>query len=387
MANQFEKNILITDAIEILYKTCLEAHNQGRQLLGAQSYEGSTLRDALNNNNSIIEVDNGFKLNIHVQTAIRSFNTKATQMDVSAYHYEDVSAIKFTEFCGNIQGVCAAYCLLTWQFRNGEKRYFFCKDDALELAIDVLLDNLPEEYLELISKKQFRTKEVPYLRDFWKTNWEKNEVKIYYETSDTFIKDEFVTNILPLANDNAHDSLIILDVGGGKGRLAEKLINLLIEAKISFKFLLIEPDVSQWKIAQERLTQYSDLGVEVINASVNDFSMLEQYGEYINRVNGIILSGGPINEKIVKMEDAEKNLTQLRPLLADNGIIIATGLTPVFFTKKDFTNKYYLDVLSTVKRTSERAFGSDNLFQCYVMKKTPTQDLEQGLSIFSNVHP
>lgn len=377
MANQFEKNMLITDAIETLYKTCMEAHNQGRQLFGAQSYEGSTLRNVLNNNNSIIEVDNGFKLNIHVQTAIRSFNTKATQMDVSSYNYEDVSAIKLSEFSGNIQGVCDAYYLLTFQFKNNEKRHFFCKDAALESSIDVLLDNLPEEHLELISKKQFRTKEVPYLRDFWKTNWETSEVKTYYETSDTFIKDKFVTNILPLAHE--YECLTIMDVGGGKGRLAEKLINLLIDEKTPFKYLLIEPDVSQWEIARERLTLYADSGVEVINASVNDFSTLEQYREYTKKVNGIILSGGPINEKIVKMEDAEKNLVQLLPLLADNGIIIATGLTPVFFTKKDFTNKYNLVVLSTVKRTSERSFGSENLFQYYVIKKppTPTQDLEQ----------
>lgn len=377
MVNQFEKNTLITDAIAILYKACMEVHNQGRQLFGAQSYEGSILRERLNNEDTIIEVDNGFKLNIHVQKAIRAFNSKATQMDVSAYNYEDVTAIKLTEFSGNIYGISDAYYLLTFQFKQGQSKHFFCKDDTLEAPLTVLLNNLPEEHLELVSKKQFRTQAVPYLRDFWKTNWEQNEVKTYYETSDNFIKDKFVLNILPLAH--KHERLIIMDVGGGKGRLAEKLITLLIEEKTPFKYLLIEPDVSQWEIARQRLAQYVDADIEVINATVNDFSELEQYREYSQNINGIILSGGPINEKIVRLEDAEKNLQQLLPLLADNGIIIATGLSPVFFTKKDFTNKYNLDVLSTVKRTSDRSFGSDNLFQCYVMKKTPTptQNLEQ----------
>ncbi|CAM4407112.1 MAG: hypothetical protein LEGION0403_FIIPPAGN_00907 [Legionella sp.] len=373
-------NHLIPNAVQNLYTLCMDVHHKNPCLSGAKNYDLATLRTAIAQYDTIIEIDNEFKLNQYVQNALRPDHQKSIRLDVAAYH-DEISLLKITEFEGVIAGVSEASYCITFEFKKGlPKKHFFCKAHNFDESIKLLINNIAEEDIEVISKKQFRIQAKPLTTLFWQSNWEYAEIESHYdEVSDVFMREKVEQYILPLAKKDT--PLVLIDVGGGKGRLAIKLIDRLIQEKIPFKYIFIEPDSSQYATAQIKFESYAEQNIEGINTTLEGFSKTEEYKECYQKVHGIILSGGPINENIVDRVDAEKNLRRLIPLLSTHGIILASGLSPVLFTKKDFVEQYHLNVLGTSKRNpSMYPVLPDSLYQCYVLKKQHEQMQEQELN-------
>ena len=369
MHHNQDRNHLISNAIQYLYALCMDVHQKNSCLSGTKNYNVAKLKTAIAQYGTILEIDNEFKLNQYVQNALRPAHQTSTHLDVAAYH-DEISVLKITEFEGMITEVSEASYYITFEFKKAcAKKHFFCKAEDFDESIKLLINNIPEENIEVISKKQFRTQVKPLTTLFWQSNWESAEVEAHYdEVSDVFMVEKFAQYILPLAQKNT--PLVLMDVGGGKGRLALKLIDRLIQEQAGFKYIFIEPDSSQYATAQINFAPYAQYDIEVINMTVESFSKSDDYKKYCKKVRGIILSGGPINENIVTRVDAEKNLERLLPLLSTHGIMLASGLSPVLFTKKEFEEKYHLNVLGTSKRTpSMYSVIPDSLYQCYVLQK------------------
>ncbi|MGQ3890337.1 hypothetical protein ACQUW5_15165 [Legionella sp. CNM-1927-20] len=378
MSALLNENEIITGLIDKLYTSCMEARNRGLQIFEAKEYDDKKLRNCLNNKENIFEVDNQFKSNYFVKRALQP---KDIRMLVGSYH-EQIASIKITDTCGHIPYVIGqADFIATFALKDGQKLHFLVKG-GFDDQIKQLINKLPEENLEVVSKKCKRTSKQPKSPQFWAEDWEEETVaKSHYDKiSDDFMKQRFEDNVLPLAK--GKEKLIIMDIGGGKGRLASKLIDILIKHQVPFKYILIEPASSQCETAtkqfQERYPEKMHSGdIEVINLTLADFSTSEEYANYCGEVDAIILSGGPINEEIVWMNEAQENFSRIQPLLSENGLIIAAGLSPLHFTRKDFTEKYGLEVVGTVKRNpAQSSYQRDELHQCYVIKNSPNHALE-----------
>nr|HAT8714773.1 hypothetical protein [Legionella jordanis] len=370
MSSNLENEDLIANAITTLYESCMQAHRQGHPLFQAKDYDLDDLAEALAGPEPIVEVDNQFKLNQVIQKYLVS---KAIRMNVADYHPQ-IDAIKVTDV-SHINMVSQANCILSLEFKSGEKKHFFIKT-GFEDEIRVLINRLPEENLEVVSKKQKRSTAAPKPKQFWSENWEEeSQTKMHYDKiNDDIILEKFEGYVLPLAQ--THKRLCIMDVGGGKGRLGSKLIDSLINHQIPFKYILLEPaviqcDAANYQFQRKYPVELQNKDIEIINLTLENFVTTEDYQKYQGGVDALILSGGPINQEIVWLKEAEENLSRLTPLLADQGIIIATGLSPLHFTGKDFAEKYDLQVLGTIKRRPTRnPYLRGDLHQCYVLQNS-----------------
>ncbi|WP_131782855.1 hypothetical protein [Legionella gresilensis] len=383
MSTSLDNDSLIAQTIDELYKICMEAHDKGLKILESKEYDAEALRACLQNKEKIFEVDNEFKLNPFVR---KSLQLRDIRMLVGAYHPQ-IDSIKVTETYGNIKYITEdAKFILTLTLKDGQKIHFFVKS-GLENQVKLLINRLPEDNLEVVCRKHVRLNAKLKSSEFWSQyNWEEGVEKYYYDKiSDGFMKQRFEENVLPLAQQN--QKLVIMDIGGGKGRLASKLIDVLLERRIPFKYILIEPALSQCEVAtklfQENYPeQMNQKDVEVINSTLEEFANSNrEYDEYCGKVDAIILSGGPINLEIVGYDLAEEHLEYMQPLLGEHGLIIASGYSPLHFRKKDFKEEYGLEVLGTVKRLSSAGSSErDELHQCYIIKNRPVDIPEASVS-------
>jgi len=198
--------------------------------------------------------------------------------------------------------------LLTIQNKDKTKAHYLIAEQKhigqqVDETFNDLMKKLPIDKLERAMIKVQRETIQPEPPEYWE-KWDEPEItKGYYEKiSDPMLAKIFAKEILEKLN--GKDSLTIVDVGGGKGRLAEKLIDLAQKSNIKVKNILIEPSPSQCNIAKATLLKKlgSAESFEVINAKIEDFTqpiqnaeLQKQYDTFVGKADVVISSGGPLS--------------------------------------------------------------------------------------------
>src|SRR5690606_24299630 len=137
--------------------------------------------------------------------------------------------------------------------------------------------------IERKSRKHIR-KSMPHLKTrYWGKKetgkeWDQHkDTRNYYKyVVHPLIMDLFEHHILTMKN--PPNPLLILDVGGGKGELALKLIQLSPSYSVPIHYLLLEPNPYQAEIATQRFSQLTTqsktkalFSTQVICSDLEDF--------------------------------------------------------------------------------------------------------------------
>jgi len=230
-----------------------------------------------------------------------------------------------------IQGCGPINCCLTFVNKSNRKDHYLLKDSAAKEILEELnqiANYLPANCIEHRAHKDKRQTTSVLDKEFWSVTgpWSKVEdnEKEYNETIDPITINEFIRTIKDLRK--KHYSVI--DVGGGKGRLANKLIAAAEELGIKLDYILIEPDASQSKVAEAN-------NLNVINATLSEFKNSDLYQQLMGKIDIIISSGGPLNIQVVSHLIAVDSLKAIKDLLNDDGRIIATGRTQLAMSRKE----------------------------------------------------
>jgi len=165
--------------------------------------------------------------------------------------------------------------------------------------------------------------------------WEDLDAHMYYD----LINDPIVLNacekfVKPLAHKVDQTApFTILDIGAGKGRLAKKLIEMAQKFGRNLNYIFVEPNESQIETAKKELSSLinENCNITFIQANLQELKLDQS-------VNCIISSGGPLNMRVVYHDEAIININTLSQLLQQQGIIIATGYTPLHVKSKHFEN-------------------------------------------------
>lgn len=352
-----------------------------------KKYQTHRINDFLSklqeNARHVICVDKNFK---------HHFTSHITTKKSHIYSYPNESSrIKITKLLSKENILFNSGLLITAENVNGKKINYFvsakapCYVDIFD-QIERIQKITQPEYFEDAFKKQFKTTQ-PFSSNFWGkakkgSNWDADIMhEEHYESiSDPMLVKVFKKNIFSLAN--GKKELTIVDAGGGKGRLASKLLKAAQEAAPPYRviYILIEPDKYQCKIAQKNLAElkknYGSKFVssfKVINSTMEDFAKSSDFTrKYKNRVDGIVSSGGPLNAQVVSFEAALHNLKIMQNLLKPGGQLVATGLSPVMLTKKIFQREgFTVHQTSAVPENYNPEIMRNKFLQCYVCEKQP----------------
>lgn len=324
------KNSILTETLNSFYSSCIK---------GSISPKKSQDR-VIFSQNHILKVDKPFKL----------FLTNLGQsqgvciLSVNEYHPE-LSQIRI-KYLNQISETNERGFLIKFTLKTNQKLYFYI-NEKLEFCNQItLLQNLiPDQERENILPKKQRQLAKPFPLEAWGTDnfqdWEANvrHQNAYKEIYDPMILENLKTFVLPRVKEKKE--LIIMDIGGGKGRLAEKIIHLVQENNIKLYYVLLEPIASQVAIAKDRFANLKklyqdDIVTQIFTSTLDYFSKQECYPLYQGSIDCIISCGGPLNKSVVSQDDAKKNLHIMQSLLAEGGRIIANGLSSLLVTRKDF---------------------------------------------------
>ncbi len=337
-------------------------------------------RDKINSLGDIIRVDNKFKLLYScdyepIFTKEGQLKANETfQLFVDKYHPE-LSSIKYADISGMIYHRELKGCLLIrFKFKNNTKLTFFIKkddDQKIKLMLNKIGDLLSGKYVEVSRRSDIRKQSI--YPQFWGGNLEAySRVNNHYSNhSDPIFLVKFENHILNLSNGKS--PLIILDIGAGKGRLAEKLILLAQAKKIPLCYILLEPEESQCDIANKKMNalieKYGNnfvCQISIINLSIKHFAETDSYRHFFGNIHGIISSGGPLNVQVAQYKEAKPNLSIYENLLCNGGVALVSGMTESCITKKGF-EKHNFDVLNMSEKIEDE--GKEELIQFYVLEK------------------
>lgn len=196
---------------------------------------------------------------------------------------------------------------------------------------------------------------------------------------DDITLDAFENQVL---DKNLNNALIVIDVGGGKGRLAKKLLALADSKNIRLNYFLVEPDQSQCEEARKNLKSYFHnansnnviSNVEIFEGTFEQFLSSDLGMSLKEKCDVVISSGGPINIQVVSMEEAKKSMQGIRGLIAPEGVVIAQGKSDLLLKRKDLENNYGFNVIASARREIEEddpyEDEQDNVYltQCYIFK-------------------
>lgn len=138
------------------------------------------------------------------------------------------------------------------------------------------------------------------------------------------------------------DDPVILDVGGGRGRLAESLTKLA-----RFRYILLEKNQAELNQAKETLGA---------RAKVHETDILNDPFPVSQATVDIAIASGVLAHLVLK--DKEEALIALKKVCAavkPRGFILLTGKTSSFITAKDFIEEGF-DVINTSLPRSHRHF-------------------------------
>lgn len=286
-------------------------------------------------------------------------------------------------------------CLLEFKVNNSEYQ-FFVRDGGFYEKIKSILHRLhtdtPLESVELAQHSETRKSIKPFHRSYWTENeidWDADtrQSHHYEDVSDPMIIAAFTEHVIGMGQ--TEKPLIIVDVGAGKGRLAMKLLELAQQSTppVRLHYFMIEPDRYQVEKANNAISELvKNHGeqfvsrVVIFGGTLSDFKKSNHFKELQHHVNVVISSGGPLNAQVVSYRDAIKNLSTMNALLMENGKLIATGLSALLVTRKEF-QKHGMNIISAARRTVGDLDGDGmpmiEYQQCYVCEKHGVENKER----------
>ena len=337
----------------------------------------SMINDKNNNRSHIYAVPNAF---IHKAKSLQKNEHKHFNIDISQTN-NLINEIRIHRFYAH-KDYDLPGTAITFIGKKGEKQTFFipfteASQEFLD-EVDKYAENSPN--LELVTPKSSRLNSIAFSSDFWKReksvpNWDEvTDHKEHYVNVSDPIFIEKLNQILSARNNNK--PLVIIDIGGGKGRLAAELIMAADKLGVNVEYILVEPDNSQCLAASKTLHTLSSEQKHKIKIKKYTFEKyMEEYGKKMqNQADIVISSGGPLNAQVVSHKDAVNNLRDMATLLAPGGKLLATGLSPLLVTKKDFKSNG-LRVVSATHKSS----ATDMPIQFYVCEK-PRNELREDAS-------
>lgn len=307
-------------------------------------------------------------------------------LDISAYAIQDhrgrdVLTVKLsqTKFTHNQR-----LTILTVECLDGKQRqkihYIAKNKQELNEAFRALRLQLPIEQIEEKLKRYYRLRAKPHPDSFWSKEWSLDKYCLPYSAPggiDTVTVDTFRSYMTARALSEA----VVLDVGGGKGRLADKLLHEATRMGIDLKYILIEPDLSQCEAAWFLLKSYPQ--VQVFHGTLQDFmarprdkELQEPFSECLvedhslkGRVDLIISCGGPLNNQVVSYDTAYTNACDYLTMLSQGGAVIATGLTSLLLSKKNLESIGFQVEHCVAAKHNQAISESTTYHPAYVMSK------------------
>lgn len=326
---------------------------------------------------SIIKVDNRFKMINDFQPGSQSVST--IQINIDKYNAL-LKNINFANLYNQTNDATNTNSfLISLKFKNLNKFYFYVKEDKeniIENCLNRIIDILPPIHIERKSRKHIRKFLRPLEMSYWgkketEKEWDqyKSAHRYYKYIAHPLITELFEKHVVTMQSQENH--LFILDVGGGKAKLASKLIQLSQSLSIPIHYFLLEPDPYQAEIAADvfsRLeTKFKNkalFSTEVICSDLKDFYLKNK--KLKNKLHCIISSGGPLSEQVTSYQQAKDHVLIMRDLLIPGGKIIALGFTQLLISKKKFIHSK-LTVLNTIKKLDDS--GYHGIVQAYVCEK------------------
>lgn len=220
----------------------------------------------------------------------------------------------------------------------------------------------------------------------WSGAWDAAGVKdsqfpYYHEINDPKIIHKFNTQVLLKVKLKETEPLIVLDVGGGKGRLAFKLISEALQKNIFIHYIFVEPNLHQLRAAKALLNNHFNeekLKLTFLPSTLEDLLLND-------KAHCIISSGGPLNLQVVSRSSALKNIEIIKNLLLPGGIFIGTGFTAFLVNSKHFKNagmtplSYTMAMSEEEKRSLKLKYKKKHhFFQCYVAKNPKEEVMLEG---------
>ncbi len=335
----------------------------------------------------------------------KSFHQQGRLRETMIIHLQDyhalLSAIKINNFSQSEEQIgkgALSPAVLTFIFKSGERSYYISCDNELTNNIFLLKNEaLTLNAVEFSISKSLVTRVNSLVKplDFWsKTAWDDPEGGgLYYDRiNDPLIIEAFVHEVLAHVQQfSEFEPFRVVDLGAGKGRLALKIIGLLHELNIPYEYTLLEPNTNQIGLARTLIEKiYGKVNPHVIylNTKMDRLDMA-------NQAHCIISSGGPLNINIVSRAEALTNIQKINTMLLPDGVVIATGFTPLIIKAKHFSDfrsisyavscedavpadvKNDLFIRMIARDTS--AFSYCTHFQRYVLKK-PKMEYSRGES-------
>ncbi|QRN03046.1 hypothetical protein GH742_03740 [Legionella sp. MW5194] len=319
-------------------------------------------------------------------------------LDISAYAIKDhrgrdVLTIKQSQskFTHNQR-----LTLFTVEYLDEKKRqkthYLAKNKPELNDAFRALRLQLPIQQIEEKLKRYYRLRAKPHPSSFWGKEWGLEKYTTPYSAPggiDAVTVDAFRNHM----TNQALSEALVLDVGGGKGRLADKLLSEAQCLGIDVRYILIEPDLSQCEAAEALLKTYPQ--VMVFHGTLQDFmtrikdkavqdglcqAQLDEPG-IKGGVDLIISCGGPLNNQVVSYDTAHANACDYLAMLAEGGAVIATGLTSLLLSKKNLESIGFRVESCVAAKRDQTISESTTYHPAYVMCKP-----EKGEAIVEGGH-
>ncbi|KTC99166.1 class I SAM-dependent methyltransferase [Legionella erythra] len=303
-------------------------------------------------------------------------------LDISAYAIQDhcgrgVLTLKLsqTKFTHNQRlTILTVECL---DGKQGQKIHYIAKNkQELNEAFRALRLQLPIKQIEEKLRRYYRLRAKPHPSSFWGKEWGLDKYCLPYSAPggiDTVTVDTFRSYM----TDRALSEAVVLDVGGGKGRLAAKIVLEAARMGIDLKYILIEPDLSQCEAAWSLLKSCSQ--VRVFHGTLQDFMSrpedkaleegLVENQSLKGRVDLIISCGGPLNNQVVSYETAYTNACDYLTMLSFGGAVIATGLTSLLLSKKNLESIGFQVERCVAAKRDQTISESTTYHPAYVMSK------------------
>lgn len=368
---------------------------QERAAYAARQAAMQQFREKYNEMADIVPVDKSFKILFthHYNVGLPEFgqlNANATYQCYVADYHETIDSIKFSDisrmdhadFTSKIvapKDKIHADLFVRFKMKNGDKYSFVVKmKDSAEihsLLYYHLMELLPTSHVETSTRSKVRQLQhynmtwgkhkLPFIQDWESVKYVQEH---YDKQSDPLFVQMFSRHIL--ANNN-QESLIVFDMGAGKGRLAAKLITEAMRYGVPVEYILLEPESSQCDLAQEKIEHLQAIYGDKFKASIyqqtmDEFAQTSAYQQYTARVDCMVSSGGPLNLSVVDYNTAHRNLESANTLLREGGMLLASGLTDLHMTKKTFEQAgFHAHKLSEIVASNNQS----RCMQMYVMEK------------------
>jgi 2-polyprenyl-3-methyl-5-hydroxy-6-metoxy-1,4-benzoquinol methylase len=161
----------------------------------------------------------------------------------------------------------------------------------------------------------------------WDT-WERSHEYLHYEN---IIHPKIIDTIGKIYNVNPQRKLNILDLGGGSGRLAEKVLQRN-SGKIK-KILVADKSLALLKEANIKAQRYPGkmFGMHLDLNEINSLSTSKFF-----KTTDLIILCGVVAHQVLTKKTAKKVLEECLPVIKENGYIIAISLSPSLLNSEDY---------------------------------------------------